>query len=200
MLGFYTGSSPERLDRLFRQSALFREKWDTVVYSNGKTYGQATVAKALEGCLVFHSYPVHSLHTTQKTAGVKPYPDRQGRKRKHSIASEGLDTEATPFSDIATVSSLLPAMTPTVTPSNPSLLMPVSTGDAVNPMVFAEQMGRAEGLAQRETVLNAREAANLLKISPRLLRRTIRPWRRFGGSPSGDRWLLSDLLSKLPTA
>jgi hypothetical protein len=45
-----------------------------------------------------------------------------------------------------------------------------------------------------ERVLTANEAAELLRISPRMLRRGVPPWRRFGRSPSGDRWLLSDLL------
>jgi len=67
-----------------------------------------------------------------------------------------------------------------------------------DPLVLAERKGRAEGLAMREVVLNAREAAELLKVSPRMLRRTIKPWRRFGASASGDRWLLSQLLEGEP--
>ena len=48
-LAFYTGNDPSRVDRLFRQSGLMRDKWDKVHYSDGRTYGQATVEKAISG-------------------------------------------------------------------------------------------------------------------------------------------------------
>lgn len=38
---------PATLDRLFRVSELFREKWDTPHTVDGQTYGQMTIAKAL---------------------------------------------------------------------------------------------------------------------------------------------------------
>jgi hypothetical protein len=193
MLGFYTGNDAERLDRIFRKSTLFRPKWDSVKYSNGKTYGQATIAKALEGCLVFHAYPVHSPQAGKPTKPtLETYAERNGKKRK---SGHGVHPAEELESDPAMMLPMNPAGSGNV-PNTP-LILPV--GDTVNPIIFAEQMGRAEGLAQRETVLNAREAAHLLKISPKLLRRTIKPWRRFGGSAAGDRWLLSDLLSKIPS-
>lgn len=50
LLAFWTGNDPARIDRLFRQSGLFRPaKWDKVHYSDGRTYGQATVDKAVQG-------------------------------------------------------------------------------------------------------------------------------------------------------
>ncbi len=36
------------MDRLFRQSKLFREKWDNVHHADGATYGEETLAQALE--------------------------------------------------------------------------------------------------------------------------------------------------------
>jgi hypothetical protein len=42
-LAFYCGPDPARIDRLFRQSGLMREKWERDDYRNG------TIAKALEG-------------------------------------------------------------------------------------------------------------------------------------------------------
>jgi len=47
MLAFWCGSDAVRVERLFRRSALFREKWDERHRSSGETYGQMTVAKAL---------------------------------------------------------------------------------------------------------------------------------------------------------
>jgi len=50
-LAFWTGGDVARIDRLFRRSALFRPKWDQRHFANGRTYGQATVAKAVAGFL-----------------------------------------------------------------------------------------------------------------------------------------------------
>ena len=50
LLAFWTGGDPARTDRLFRQSALFRPaKWDKAHFSDGRTYGAATIEKALAG-------------------------------------------------------------------------------------------------------------------------------------------------------
>jgi putative DNA primase/helicase len=48
------GRDPIRIDRLFRSSALYRrpgraEKWDECHSADGRTYGQLTIAKAIEG-------------------------------------------------------------------------------------------------------------------------------------------------------
>jgi primase-polymerase (primpol)-like protein len=47
-LAFWTGGDPARMDALFRQSGLLREKWDAVHYADGATYGERTVERALE--------------------------------------------------------------------------------------------------------------------------------------------------------
>ncbi|MCU4743341.1 hypothetical protein [Natronoglomus mannanivorans] len=47
LLAFWTGGDPARVDRLFRQSGLIREKWDDVHYSDGSTYGEKTVERAI---------------------------------------------------------------------------------------------------------------------------------------------------------
>jgi hypothetical protein len=48
MLAFWSGRNKEQMDRLFRKSGLFREKWDTVHHASGATYGQETLDKAIE--------------------------------------------------------------------------------------------------------------------------------------------------------
>lgn len=45
-LAFYAGSDPSAVDRLFRSSGLYRNKWDRV-HVHGKTYGQATIDSAI---------------------------------------------------------------------------------------------------------------------------------------------------------
>jgi putative DNA primase/helicase len=46
MLAFWTGKNPKRIDRLFRQSGLMREKWDE--RRGDKTYGEITIQRAVE--------------------------------------------------------------------------------------------------------------------------------------------------------
>jgi putative DNA primase/helicase len=45
LLAVYTRGDAERMDRLFRASALYRPKWDRP--SGGSTYGRRTIAAAL---------------------------------------------------------------------------------------------------------------------------------------------------------
>lgn len=55
VLAFWTAGDMEQIDRLFRCSALFRkEKWDEEHHADGRTYGQATVAKAVGGTQEFY--------------------------------------------------------------------------------------------------------------------------------------------------
>jgi hypothetical protein len=50
LLAFWAGPNPDRIDRLFRQSGLMRDKWDRA------DYRERTIAKALEGRTEFY-YP-----------------------------------------------------------------------------------------------------------------------------------------------
>jgi len=49
-LAFWTGKDVWQMDALFRQSGLMRPKWDEKHFSDGKTYGQVLIEKAIEGC------------------------------------------------------------------------------------------------------------------------------------------------------
>lgn len=49
-LAFWTQRNAEQMDRLFRQSALMRDKWDEPRYADGRTYGEGTTAKAIQDC------------------------------------------------------------------------------------------------------------------------------------------------------
>nr|WP_152436592.1 hypothetical protein [Halosimplex carlsbadense] len=46
-LAFWTGKDPSQMDSLFRESGLYREKWDRKHYGSGATYGEVTLARAL---------------------------------------------------------------------------------------------------------------------------------------------------------
>ncbi len=47
MLAFWTGNDSARMDALFRQSGLFREKWNEKHYADGRTYGEGTIDHAV---------------------------------------------------------------------------------------------------------------------------------------------------------
>jgi putative DNA primase/helicase len=47
-LAFWAGKDKEQMDRLFRQSGLYREKWDKKHHASGATYGEETLDKAIE--------------------------------------------------------------------------------------------------------------------------------------------------------
>jgi putative DNA primase/helicase len=47
-LAFWTNRDAAAVDRLFRRSALMRPKWDERHFADGRTYGQATVGKAVD--------------------------------------------------------------------------------------------------------------------------------------------------------
>lgn len=54
LLAFWTGGDADRIDRLFRDSGLMREKWDEVHFSDGSTYGEKTVERAIAGTSEFY--------------------------------------------------------------------------------------------------------------------------------------------------
>ena len=53
-LAFWTRDA-DQMDRLFRRSALMRPKWGEVHHSDGRTYGQGTIAKAIRDCRTVYS-------------------------------------------------------------------------------------------------------------------------------------------------
>jgi putative DNA primase/helicase len=48
LLAFWTGKDATRMDRLFRSSGLFRDKWDEK--HGARTYGKMTIEKAIKDC------------------------------------------------------------------------------------------------------------------------------------------------------
>jgi putative DNA primase/helicase len=58
MLAFWTGRDAVRVDSLFRLSKLFRPKWDERRSADGRTYGELTVEKAIDGTREVWNQPV----------------------------------------------------------------------------------------------------------------------------------------------
>lgn len=71
-LAFYVGNDPRRLDALFRQSGLFRDKWDESHYGDGTTYGQATVRQSLADRTEFYDWTPRKREKAAAAAGQRP--------------------------------------------------------------------------------------------------------------------------------
>ena len=69
-LAFWTGGDVAQIDRLFRQSGLYRDKWDEKHFGDGRTYGQATIEKAMQGTREYYHGGDRVLHRQQKDTGV----------------------------------------------------------------------------------------------------------------------------------
>ena len=54
LLAFWTGGDQTRIDELFRQSGLLREKWDEVHYADGSTYGEKTIERVVGNTSAFY--------------------------------------------------------------------------------------------------------------------------------------------------
>jgi len=79
MLAFWTGGDPIRMDRLFRVSGLYREKWERAGYRDG------TISEALRGKTEFYSPP----KTTKLASGLEhdvgePRPEEKEERRNQA--------------------------------------------------------------------------------------------------------------------
>ena len=53
-LAFWFDGDAAAIDAAFRESGLFRDKWDVKHHVDGATYGEATIQKAIDGCTSFY--------------------------------------------------------------------------------------------------------------------------------------------------
>lgn len=54
LLAFWTAGDATQMDRLFRDSGLYRERWDEVHFADGSTYGEKTIERAVSGTSEFY--------------------------------------------------------------------------------------------------------------------------------------------------
>jgi hypothetical protein len=106
-LAFYTGPNAGRLDRLFRESGLMREKW------NRDDYRQATIAKALERS-EFYEGPQTPPRTAEAASdgGDATGPPDSGRREKASQSADAAQRPMLPFLSPAEVRASTPAEPP----------------------------------------------------------------------------------------
>jgi len=65
MLAFWTGGDAAQMDRLFRNSGLYRGKWDDVHFADGSTYGEKTIERAIAGANEFYTPKESPLANTE---------------------------------------------------------------------------------------------------------------------------------------
>jgi len=80
LLAFWTGGDATRMDQLFQQSGLMREKWDEVHYADSSTYGEKTVERAIAGTSEFYDPKAASTRETEDDVqphGVAPSTEQR---------------------------------------------------------------------------------------------------------------------------
>ena len=89
LLAFWTSGDRSRINRLFRQSGLMREKWDEVHYTDGSTYGEKTIERAVAGVSEYYDPEAAEQSTTTETAST----GRSGQTRAYLVEKNRLLTE-----------------------------------------------------------------------------------------------------------
>ena len=73
-LAFWTAKDAVRMDRLFRQSGLMRDKWDETHSSDGRTYGEMTIDKAISGTSAVYTDRNNNNHEGVKNNRLRLIP------------------------------------------------------------------------------------------------------------------------------
>jgi primase-polymerase (primpol)-like protein len=109
LLAFWTGRDAQRIDRLFRDSGLYREKWDTVHYADGSTYGAKTIERAIASTDDVYTPPATT--DTATTTGATGTGSGTGVERAVGDRSDAQSASAT-ASDAAAPADADVAATP----------------------------------------------------------------------------------------
>lgn len=86
-LAFWTDKDPSKMDSLFRESALYREKWDKRHSSDGRTYGEMTIDNAIET----------TSSTISEFQPEKPFEIYISKETEEEISDEVAEKPETPF-------------------------------------------------------------------------------------------------------
>ncbi len=93
-LAFWSEGRADVLDAMFRQSRLYREKWDKVHSGDGRTYGQMTIDKALAGCREYYDPARRNMppvSAAQEPSPEDAYAERKARRFKFGEMYERAD-------------------------------------------------------------------------------------------------------------
>ncbi|SEK33730.1 phage NrS-1 polymerase family protein [Haloferax larsenii] len=86
ILAFWTGGDPEQMDRLFRESGLYRGKWDEVHFADGETYGEKLIARALEEATEFYD-PSGFSSAVRRTASKGEHDHSDGHDTTRDVGT-----------------------------------------------------------------------------------------------------------------
>ena len=92
-LTFWTGGDTDRMDRLFRESGLMREKWDEVHFADGSTYGEKTISRAIEQVTEYYDPTGTSTKSDAVSATMRSQNPSGGRSEEPVDRSAHLDDE-----------------------------------------------------------------------------------------------------------
>ncbi|WP_455429322.1 phage NrS-1 polymerase family protein [Haloarcula sediminis] len=93
-LGFWTGGDPERMDRLFRDSGLYRGKWDRVHFANGATYGDVCIARTLLTIDDYYTPPTDHERSIPDDRDENLGETALSEEPAHDAGSDPVDTNA----------------------------------------------------------------------------------------------------------
>jgi primase-polymerase (primpol)-like protein len=100
MLAFWCSGDPERIDRVFRASGLIRPKWDEQRYSDGSTYGERTIQRAIAKVDDYYD-PDHFDNIATENSNDTGNEDdgREGSAEEENESSEANGGDSDGFSD-----------------------------------------------------------------------------------------------------
>lgn len=89
MLAFWTCKDKEKMDAIFRSSALYRDKWD--ILRGEKTYGEITIDNACKNCNIVYSgdssikKPTSNVYSLDDTGNAQRFVDTYGDNIKYNF-------------------------------------------------------------------------------------------------------------------
>ncbi|WP_225741177.1 phage NrS-1 polymerase family protein [Halorussus halophilus] len=86
LLAFWTGGDTTQMGRLFEQSGLHREKWDTQHYGDGSTYGEKTLARAVSVTTDSYSPPAQTDSAATDADAPEPIPEPEPEPEAVEVA------------------------------------------------------------------------------------------------------------------
>lgn len=97
LLAFWTGKDAARMDYLFRQSGLMRDKWDR--RQSGTTYGAITIQKAIASCREAYTPPQGRTESPQSAFPAADHTERPETQETQQEAPQKPKTATELFDD-----------------------------------------------------------------------------------------------------
>lgn len=172
MLAFYTGSDPERIDRLFQRSGLCRGKWQRA------DYRERTITKALAGRTEFYSGPRLSLVLPPSNGGHPARAQASGKDRRQAKRNARRAVGASDPRRFWEGRAFRPALLADALMQLDKYIATPVADDGVGAFLYAYRDGfyqRAEEVASKraESLLGVRAANARIDDAVKLIRRRI---------------------------